>query len=182
MGSPTSPVLSNFACINLDNELDRWANRNNITYTRFVDDLSFSSKNDITHKDLAEINAIVNGAGYFFNPDKIKWYGPAETKIVTGLEVTDIIGIPGSFYYELSQDLERLSKAVELCIMMYGRPEKDEMVLKYCEQIAGKVNFIGMVLGYEDEKYEEYAKRYQKALKPNINSLSMSWMDLPYDE
>jgi len=48
MGAPTSPALSNFACISLDRDIQNWAKTNQITYTRFVDDLTFSSKKPIT--------------------------------------------------------------------------------------------------------------------------------------
>ena len=42
MGSPTSPALSNFACLDLDAELMTYCKTTGITYTRFADDLTFS--------------------------------------------------------------------------------------------------------------------------------------------
>ena len=45
MGTPTSPVLSNFACRELDRGLLLFSENMLWTYTRYADDMSFSSPN-----------------------------------------------------------------------------------------------------------------------------------------
>lgn len=42
-GAPTSPVVSNMICAQLDTQLQRLAKEHKCTYTRYADDLSFST-------------------------------------------------------------------------------------------------------------------------------------------
>ena len=42
-GAPTSPVLSNFICIELDHALQAWSGNHHVNYSRYADDLTFSS-------------------------------------------------------------------------------------------------------------------------------------------
>jgi RNA-directed DNA polymerase len=71
MGAPTSPALSNLYAIALDHELNKWATINNITFTRFVDDLSFSAKNKpITTTHFEQINKIALKYHLNFNTKK----------------------------------------------------------------------------------------------------------------
>ena len=44
-GAPTSPIIANIVCMRLDGELSRLARANGCKYTRYADDLTFS-----THK------------------------------------------------------------------------------------------------------------------------------------
>lgn len=41
IGAPTSPVLSNFACLEMDKELAAFCLLKDIDYTRYADDLTF---------------------------------------------------------------------------------------------------------------------------------------------
>ena len=43
VGTPTSPVLSNFVCLELDADLRTFCQENDLQFTRYADDLSFSS-------------------------------------------------------------------------------------------------------------------------------------------
>ncbi|MCS6834005.1 MAG: reverse transcriptase domain-containing protein, partial [Flammeovirgaceae bacterium] len=49
-GSPTSPTLTNILCRKLDRRLTGLANRFGATYTRYADDITFSSSHNI-YKD-----------------------------------------------------------------------------------------------------------------------------------
>ena len=42
-GSPTSPALSNIVMRRFDDQIGRWCNQRQITYTRYCDDMTFSS-------------------------------------------------------------------------------------------------------------------------------------------
>ena len=75
MGTPTSPVLSNLAAIPLDNALTGWAGERGATFTRFVDDLTFSSTTAaFSPKYLKEITAICDEHRLNLNPFKTKFF------------------------------------------------------------------------------------------------------------
>jgi retron-type reverse transcriptase len=44
IGAPSSPFISNFLMYAFDEELDEYCKKNGITYTRYADDLTFSTK------------------------------------------------------------------------------------------------------------------------------------------
>jgi RNA-directed DNA polymerase len=46
-GSPTSPTITNILCKKLDRRLNGLANRFGATYTRYADDITFSSPHNI---------------------------------------------------------------------------------------------------------------------------------------
>ena len=49
MGAPTSPILSNFICLPLDEQLQTFAQEYELSYTRCADDLTFSSQTYTKH-------------------------------------------------------------------------------------------------------------------------------------
>lgn len=86
-GFSTSPVLSNIICISLDKDFEHLAASNNTTYTRYADDITFSSNTELP--SLKEINLILNKYDFFINPGKIKIYRRGGPQYVTGLSVVD---------------------------------------------------------------------------------------------
>jgi RNA-directed DNA polymerase len=83
-GIPTSTYITNLTALPLDYELIILCNENEIKYTRFVDDLSFSSKKDF--KKLTEqIIETIKKHKYKINDRKTLYkIGPKE---ITGVEV-----------------------------------------------------------------------------------------------
>lgn len=58
MGTPTSPVLSNLACRGLDEELIKLSEGMLWSYTRYADDMSFSSNQSIFAEKINSARAI----------------------------------------------------------------------------------------------------------------------------
>jgi len=176
MGAPTSPALSNFACIDLDNDLQKWAEDNAITYTRFVDDLSFSSKKPISRIHLQEIIKITDKYELRLKPTKTKFYGKNQTKSVTGIVVgQNSLSIDEDYYKELNKDLERLQKTVEVHIIT-GQIYKADALKKFKQEVMGKINFIAIVMGYDSNIYQNYLSAYEDALDPpEKEALSARW-------
>ena len=177
MGAPTSPALSNFACIGLDNALEKWAVDNQITYTRFVDDLSFSSKQPITPWHFSKIKAITDQYQLKIEPTKTKYYNKNQEKTVTGIVVGKTrVSIALDYYKELDKDIHRLQKVMEVHIIT-GQIYKQEGIKKYKQQVMGKINFIATVMGYDSEKYTTYMQNYENAINPpNKDQLSIRWV------
>lgn len=179
MGAPTSPVLSNLAAMKLDLELREWAGKLGILYTRFVDDLSFSSSREIKPSFLWSLKERLKAFELKLNDSKTKWFGHLDTKVVTGLEVSDQVRVPGSFFYELSEDLKRLKYAVEAHYQVLGFQES-ELIESFKQQLSGKIGFIQMIYGVQDKRFIKYLEAYEKAINPNLEKLSVRWTDFPY--
>jgi len=54
-GAPTSPIISNFVCRSLDNDLTRLAKVFHCTYSRYADDITFSTNRKQFPTEIAEI-------------------------------------------------------------------------------------------------------------------------------
>ncbi|MEZ5041960.1 MAG: reverse transcriptase family protein [Saprospiraceae bacterium] len=86
-GFNTSPIISNIISIELDAKLEDYCKQNNITYTRYADDMSFSSKGDKI--DLEPIIEIISKCGFKINDGKTRVLKRGFYQSVTGLTVFD---------------------------------------------------------------------------------------------
>jgi hypothetical protein len=89
-GLPTSPILGNLAALAMDWELESWL-RPRVYYTRYADDMSFSSNDeDMIAELLATVPVIVAKHGFVLNTDKTKvQYASAGRRNITGVMVDD---------------------------------------------------------------------------------------------
>lgn len=85
-GFSTSPVLSNLVFQSADEEINSYAIKNNICYTRYADDLSLSSNQDL---QLGQIQQIVERHGFKLNDKKSLQLKRGYYQTVTGLTVFD---------------------------------------------------------------------------------------------
>ncbi len=172
MGAPTSPALSNLYSIGLDNDLNNWARLQNITYTRFVDDLSFSSKNTpITPQFFEQINRIALKYHLKFNTDKTTFFGKNDKKTVTGLVLNKTVDIDPDFYKELNDDIKRLHSIIEVQHIT-GKTYGLGFVKEFKQQVMGKINFIGMIEGINSPQYNEYQNKFIQAQIVSENLVS----------
>lgn len=70
MGAPTSPVISNLVCIELDTQLEKLARENGWTYTRFADDITFSAARRFSNDHIELIRQHIEGHGFVLNYGK----------------------------------------------------------------------------------------------------------------
>ena len=94
-GAPTSPVLANLLCRRMDARLFKWARERGYTYTRYADDLAFSTNRaEFPEADRETIAEIIAGEGFTVHPEKRKfmpWHG---RQLVTGLVVNRKANVP----------------------------------------------------------------------------------------
>jgi hypothetical protein len=180
MGSPTSPALSNFATISLDNELLTWTRQNNIVYTRYVDDLTFSSERAITNAHFQNISLILNSHRFTIDPSKTKWYGEKEIKEVTGLLVGGKITIPDEYVAEVEANIQKLANVFTYAYIL---PDWHitNWLHKLKQTIGGQIAFIGSVYGKHHPLYLKLTDQLQKAVdNPDVEE-SISWRYIGYE-
>lgn len=90
-GAPTSPSLSNIVFFDIDCKLQKLANRNNLIYSRYADDITFSSLDNLERNDFIilklSVVKILNYYGFCLNKNKIKFIPPGIPKFVLGINV-----------------------------------------------------------------------------------------------
>lgn len=88
-GAVTSPALSNTVCIRFDRRISAFVGRRNIAYTRYADDLTFSSMSPSRLVAIMPtIRHIVQDEGFALNTGKTRRMGPRQQCRVTGLVVS----------------------------------------------------------------------------------------------
>jgi RNA-directed DNA polymerase len=114
-GAPTSPVISNFVCRNLDRELWRLAARGFCSYSRYADDITFSTNQKTLPSSILEASMPMDGVprlgsdlttileknGFSANLAKTRVQSSAERQMVTGLIVNNRANLPRKFAREI---------------------------------------------------------------------------------
>lgn len=78
----------------MDRRIAEKSRRAEIVYTRYADDLSFSSLHPISAEFREQIAQTVVESGFRIQPKKTRFMGPAIRREVTGLTVNQQVGIP----------------------------------------------------------------------------------------
>ena len=180
MGSPTSPVLSNFAALAMDEELMQLCANMGITYSRFADDCSFSARHEIDNKTVQLLRDVITAHRFMINEEKLKLFGPDDEKIVTGIIVEEKrLKLPEIFIQQLQQEIIRLEHT--LVVERRFQTGMSAKKLKLFEQeLRGKINYVQMVLG-DTAETNELVSSFENARQQPDNYESDNWLDLPYN-
>lgn len=114
-GAPTSPRLANLAARGLDKELDWLAEAHGFIYSRYADDLSFSTQESFSRASarslIGKISAKVGYAGFAPNEAKTSIVPPGARRVVLGLLVDgDEPRLTREFKARLRQHLYYMSR------------------------------------------------------------------------
>jgi RNA-directed DNA polymerase len=184
MGAPSSPVLSNLSAIPLDEDLLALARQHGWTYTRYVDDMSFSSVRPITDEHLARIEYYVQVWGHELNHGKKKLYKPGDpSKEVTGLIVSgEKVSLPDDYLPSLEAAIDHLEKVIDAQHQSpSGRSQKTPWVENLRMGVHGKLEFARHVLGPDHFWVSRLMGKYYDAIKPPEKYGALSWLDFGYD-
>jgi RNA-directed DNA polymerase len=92
IGAPSSPALSNILLFNLDTQLEESARRLSITYTRYADDITFSTNERGVlpefFRQIPQLIAMHSRIPLQLNPDKTVHASMKNGRRVTGLTIT----------------------------------------------------------------------------------------------
>lgn len=155
-GAPTSPALSNIACVELDSNLNNLALKYDLTYTRYADDLTFSGSS--IPSDMTTLVANLTSKSGFSTNDKKTILSPAgHRKIVTGISISSgELKLPRAYIRNLRQRIHLLINHGIL------HPNKDSTAWDplVLDRLLGMVNFWVSVC-----PESEAAKRANSELK-----------------
>lgn len=181
MGAPTSPALSNYACLGLDADLEALAGHMGLVYTRFADDLSYSGAEALSEADVAMLREAIEGHGFLLNEAKLKQYGPQDVKLVTGLVVTDQgVTLPEGYLSQLRVEIDRL-RSVLMVDARYNTGMSNRKLGLLKRELRGKLDFARMVLGTEVPEVQATAQAYEDALFLPEEYETANWLEIPYE-
>lgn len=181
MGAPTSPVLSNLAAIPFDEAMADMTRGRGWTYTRFADDLTFSSDECIAPAHVREFRNLAATFGLVFNEAKFLVRSPSMPKIVTGLVVAhDGVKLPESFVDDTLGEIGKLKHLLEIHYRS-GRPAT-RWLEQYQQQIDGQMTFAEFILDDTDPQLRDLRGAYQGALQTMDTCEPVSWINAAYLE
>lgn len=172
-GAPTSPTISNIICEKLDRRLAGLAKRFGAKYSRYADDITFSSMTYIYSADgefMAELRRIIADNRFTLNEKKTRLQKVGQRQEVTGLVLSDRVNVARTYTRELRTMLHIWDKygslKANVCLMrarnkkpMYrhkwGKPSLDAIV-------RGKLNYLKMVKGEKDSTYRNLYEIFEK--------------------
>lgn len=123
-GSPCSPILTNIVCRNLDRKLLGLARRFNLKYSRYADDITFSSEYNVFQegsKFMNEFARIVAEQKFEINEKKTRLQKSGQRQEVTGLLVNKKVNIAK----EYSRDIRSL-------LYIWQRYGQEQAYSKFC--------------------------------------------------
>ena len=189
-GAPTSPVVSNMICARLDSQLRLLAKEKHCTYTRYADDITFSTRLTKFPKDIAYRNkddsvlvgkrllTIIEGNDFKVNWKKVRLQHKNYSQEVTGLTVNQFPNVDRRFIRKISSMLHvwdryglfsaRISyQKKRIKELKESQPELSAQELSkktfplFEDVLKGKINFLGMIRGKDDPLFLKYLGWYR---------------------
>lgn len=196
-GSPTSPTITNILCKKLDRRLTGLANRFGAKYTRYADDITFSSPHNIYKEEFkTELERIISednlwkigektietGLPLKINSAKTRLQRSGYRQEVTGLITNEKVNVRKRYVKQIRMWLyywEKYGyeKAQEIFKRDYtedkGHVKKAEPNLS--KVLDGKLEFLKMVKSSEDSTYKSLKQRFEKLTGADIDRLLDIW-------
>ena len=185
-GAPTSPIVSNMICAKMDSQLQALAHDCGSWYTRYADDMTFSTRRRRFPSDLASMNGIgqvqignrlrevIEQNGFSINSNKVWLRGQHQRQEVTGVTVNDKLNVPKRFSSQIRAMLHAWDK--------YGLPDAqktwekefapqhrrpDSNTPHFERVLKGKIEYIGMIRGQDCYAYLKFMDKLWE-LDPNL--------------
>lgn len=186
-GSPLSPILTNIICERLDRKLLELAKLYGAKYSRYADDITFSSstnvfkKEDIFRKSLIEI---ITAEMFLINDEKVRLQKRGQRQSVTGITVNVTPNLPSRYLKELRMWLYYLenysiSRVVNIFTLHQHKNKNIKPSTSFTSQylfsyLRGKLNYLGMIRGKENLAYNKLLKRFELICAKNESDNDLS--------
>ena len=181
-GAPTSPVISNMICSKLDGELQRFARIIRCNYTRYADDITFSSTLDKLSEDLIKETAdgfilgdtlvrYIETNGFLINKAKVRLQRSNLHQEVTGITVNKTPNVNRRYVRQLRAMIHAWQK------FGYKNAQREHQKryrtrhrnpsrppVNFSNVVAGKLNYLRMVRGAEAPVYQRLAYKYYQLI------------------
>ncbi|PWG78058.1 hypothetical protein DDR33_24270 [Pararcticibacter amylolyticus] len=191
-GAPTSPIVTNIVCQRLDFLLAAAAKRFGLKYSRYADDITFSSLHNVYQTDsdfIAEIKRVIKEQGFQINSSKTRLQKMDERQTVTGLVVNKNVNVPRNYIKKMRSWLylwERYGyeKTYSFFLNDYIR-DKGHLKKRTPDManvLRGKLEFLKIVKGTDDKVYQQLNNRYTVLIarnrKDSLNDRLLNYWEL----
>jgi retron-type reverse transcriptase len=110
-GGITSPYVANMICRKLDFRLMKLAESRRMVYSRYADDLTFSTNAHVDVEDfLAQVEQVVSDEGFQINQDKTRVMKPSDRQVVTGIILNEGLNVNRRYLKRLRAILHNMEQ------------------------------------------------------------------------
>lgn len=184
-GAPTSPILSNMICERLDKKLSGLAKSYGVAYSRYADDISFSSDSNVFQPNgrfVKLLKKIIEEEHFIINEKKTRLQTRCVRQEVTGLSVNVRANVSRKYVNRIRTLLylwerygyETAYRRFYLTYMIEpGHAHKG--VPDMVRSLRGKLEYMKMVKGKADRTYSKLSDRFAllaESLRNGKNNLS----------
>lgn len=171
-GAPTSPIITNMISDTLDRRLAGLAKRFGLHYTRYADDITFSSMHHVYSKEgefMKELKRIIESQGFTMNDKKTRLQKLGSCQEVTGIIVSDKLNVARKYVREIRSLLYIWDKYGYTAAMsrFYPKYKAEKGHVKkgnpdLTNVLVGKLLYLKMVKGDADSVYIKLYTKFQE--------------------
>lgn len=169
-GAPTSPIITNMVCDNLDRRLAGVAKRFGLNYTRYADDITFSSMHNVYQENGAfrkEVWRIISEQGFTVNDKKTRLQKRGSRQEVTGIIVSDKTNVTRDYVRDIRNILymwEKYGYGVAFAKFFPKYKAEKGHVKKgnpdLINVIDGKLQYLKMIKGEADSVWQRLYSKF----------------------
>lgn len=159
-GAPTSPVITNIIMYDFDEKIGKYCEENNISYTRYCDDMTLSG--DFDEKAVIfVVKDELRKLGLFLKSRKTAVIPNTKRQTVTGIVVNEKIGLTKEYKNKIRQEIYYIKKyEIDGHLSKIGCQDKQQ----YLNSLKGRIAFVLQTIPNNEEflGYKEFLKNMQK--------------------
>jgi len=177
-GAPTSPVVANMICAQMDSQLKVLARQNNCVFTRYADDITISSTANKLPNAIAtfdaqtqrwiagpDVTAIVVKNGFSIHPTKTRVLHRSDRQEITGLLIYPRLNVKRQFIRQARAMLHAWEKwgevkATSEFLTKYDKKQRQKGVVDFKRGSQGKNRVHRFVRGRDDTLFLSLLGRY----------------------
>ena len=173
-GAPTSPTLTNMICEKLDRQLAGLARRFGLRYTRYADDITFSSMHYVYSPDgefITSMRKIIEQNRFVINEKKCRLQSRNERQEVTGIVLSNRLNVARKYARELRTLLHIWEKYGYLAVRESCFNHNTEPKFRFRirdtrveHSIMGRLQYLKMVKGDTDRVYVRFKQRFDELM------------------
>ena len=180
-GAPASPVLTNMICQRLDRKLYKLSKESGCTYSRYADDITFSSCRHIYKpggKFLKALKRIIKEENFSVNESKIRLQRREYRQVVTGIIVNEKVNLDRRYIQKVRAMLHNWEKhgyeKAKAKFLVHYKSDKGHVKTgspEFMNVLAGKLEYMKMIRGNNDLLYKKYADQFLSLMNEKITGI-----------
>jgi RNA-directed DNA polymerase len=201
-GAPTSPIISNMICNKMDSRLLKVATKNRCHYTRYADDITFSTNQKRFPKAIVDTDEeghvnvglsvlnVINKNKFKINTDKTHLQHKSNRQLVTGLVVNKFPNVNRKYVRNIRAMLHNWEKSdydtvqkrylEDFAKKKHRYPDKSEP--RFLDFLRGKIEYLGMVRrnnreNYQHPIYRSFMIQFQRLAERDLSI----YIELPFE-